>query len=146
MDKIRDVWIHDGIGNALSSYLDAQGRYVLNIHDADVHNILINRNFCDFDTATENPSVAISAGDVTIAVADTTGFAVGNAIVIKDAGDDIRERHFHITALVVDTSITVDRPIDIAYTTSATLELIVLSMNVNGSLAVPLIYELLKEV
>lgn len=141
MDKIRDVWAHDGSGNPLSSHLDNQGNYVLNIHDSDVHNVLVNSHFIDFDTATENPSVAITAGDTLIQVASTTGFSIGDDIVIKDVGGDMREHQFLITALVVDTSITVDRPIDIDYTTSATLELVLLNMNVNGSLAAPLIYE-----
>jgi hypothetical protein len=127
---------HDGLGNPIGS-LDG----ALDIHDADVHIVLINRHFIDFDSATENPSVAIVAGDTVILVADTTGFAVGNHIVIKDTGGDVREHHFDITAVVVNTSITVDRPIDIAYTTSATLEVVTLNMNVVGSLAAPLIYE-----
>jgi hypothetical protein len=117
-------------------------RGTLDIHDADIHNILINRHFIDFDAATENPSVAIAAGDTTVLVADTTGFAVGDDIVIKDAGGDVREHHFLITALVVNTSITVDRPIDKDYTTSATLELVAVDMNVAGTLAAPVIYEI----
>ena len=131
---------YDGAGNPLSSYLDNTGKYVLNVHDADVHNILINRHFVNFDTATENPTVAIVSGDTIILVADTTGFIVGGTIVIKDAAGDVREHHFVVTAVVANTSITVDRPIDNAYTTSATLEVVSMNMNVVGSLAAPISY------
>jgi len=133
--------LKDGAGNPIDSHIQADGGYALNIHNADVHNTLINRHFIDFDSATENPSVAITAGDTLITVVSTTGFTVGDPIVIKDAGGDIREHHLEITAIVVDTSITVDRPIDQDYTTSAALELVITNMNVSGSLASPLIYE-----
>lgn len=135
--------VYDGAGNPLSSYLDATGKYVLNIHDADVHNILINRHFVDFDTVTESPTVAIVPGDTVILVADTTGFVVGppaSTIAIKNAAGDVLEHHFVVTAVVANTSITVDRPIDLAYTTSATLEVVSLDMNVVGSLATPISY------
>ncbi len=135
MDNLRNVWVHDGNGNVINSLNGA-----LNVHDADSHIELVNRHFLDFDTATENPTGAISPGDTLVTVADTTGFAVGNPIVIRDAAGDIRESRFVITDLVVNTSITVDRPIDIAYTTSALLELVIDNMNVVGTLAAPLIY------
>jgi len=134
---VRNVWLHDGSGNAIGSLGGA-----INIHDADVHTVLVNRHFIDFDAATENPSVAIAEGDTIILVADTTGFVVDGHIVIKDASGDIMEHHLDITAVVVNTSITVDRPIDIAYTTSATLEVVMINMAATvGSLAAPIVYE-----
>lgn len=141
--EFRNMWMHDGVGNPISSYQDETGKYVLNIHDAHVHTVLINRHFIDFDSATESPSVAIVSGDTTVLVASTTGFSVGNMIVIKDANGDIREHHFEVTAVVADTSITLNRPIDMAYTTSAVLEVVIMNMNVAGSLASPVIYEII---
>ena len=133
---VRQVWLHDGTGNAIGS-LDG----AINVHDADTHIHLINQHFHDYDTPTENPSVAIVAGDTVILVADTTGFVVGDHILIEDAGGDVREHHFDITAVVVNTSITVDRPIDIAYTTSATLQEVIINMaSVVGTLAAPIVY------
>lgn len=132
MDKIRDVWAHDGIGNALSSYQDPQGNYVLNIHDADVHNVLVNRHFCKDGVGVEAIGSAVSAGDVTIAVASTTDLADGDFVMLKDSGGDIRETYFEITSIVVDTSITLDRPVDIAYATG-TIQEVIPSMNVDGS-------------
>ena len=135
--SIRDVWLSDGAGNAISSLGGA-----LNIHNADVHIHFINEDFYDLDTPTEAPSVAITAGDTVIAVADTTGFVVGDFIIILDAGGDKREEIFKITAVVVNTSIAVDRPIDIAYTTSATLQEIIINMNKVGTLAAPIVYSI----
>ena len=112
----------------------------LNIHDADIHTKIINRHFIDFDSATENPSVAIEINDTVILVASTTGFTVGDNMVIKDAGGDVREHVFIIVAVVADTSITVNRKIDVAYTTSATLEIVLTNMAVSGSLASPKTY------
>lgn len=131
----------DASGNVLTYYADEQGRYYANVHDGHPHNVLINRHFVDFDSSTENPSSAISSGDRTILVASTTGFIVGDHIVIKDASGDIREHHFDITAVVADTSITVNRPIDNAYTTSAVLEEVEIDMNVDGS-GTAVIYDL----
>lgn len=107
-DDVPKVIISDSSGNLINSLGNA-----LNVHTADVHNIIINRHFINYDAATENPSVAINAGDFLIEVNSTTGFSVGDNIVIKDANENIREHPFVITAVVVDTSITVDRPIDI---------------------------------
>lgn len=138
MSLVRNVFLHDGFGNPISSHEGA-----LDSHDAHVHHILINRHFIDFDAATENPLVAISVGDTVISVADTTGFTAGLHMVIKDAGGDMREHHFDIISIVVNTSITVDRPIDIAYTTSAILEIVVINMaSAAGTLAVPIIYDM----
>jgi hypothetical protein len=143
MDNLRNVWLHDNAGNPIGSYLEPGGvNYSLNVHDAHVHTILVNRHFLDFDSATESPSVAVTAGDYVIAVADTTGFAAGNHIVIRDAGGDVREHHFDIISLVVNTSITLNRPVAIAYTTSAVLEKVILNMNVVGSIAAPLTYSI----
>jgi hypothetical protein len=141
LDGTQIVRIYDGNGNPLSSYLDETGKYVFNTHNAHVHNVLINRHFVDFDSAAENPNTAIVSGDTIILVNSTTGFNVGDPIVIKDAGGDVREHHFDIVAVVADTSITVNRPIDNAYTVSATLEVVILDMNVVGTLASPIIYE-----
>ena len=67
---------------------------------------------------------------------------LGDNLIIKDSKDDISEHHFVIISLVVDTSITVDRPIDFNYNTSATIELVTLNMNVAGTLNNPIIYEM----
>lgn len=143
MSIVRNIFSHDGDGNPIGSHISADGvHYALDIHTAHIHNELVNRHFLDFDTATESPSVAIVAEDTVILVADTTGFVVGGHIVIRDASSNIHEHHFNIVAVVLNTSITVNRPIDIAYTTSATLEVVLMNMNVTGSLAVPLLYEI----
>lgn len=139
---VRNVWMHDGAGNPIGSHVEPGGtNYSINTHNAHVHTELVNRHFLDFDSATESPSVAIVSGDTVILVADTTGLVVGGHIVIRDASSNIHEHHFNITAVVVNTSVTVNRPIDIAYTTSAVLEVVIMNMNVVGSLAVPLVYE-----
>jgi hypothetical protein len=136
-DGSQKTQIVDGIGNVIGSLNNS-----LNVHNADVHTKIISRHFKNFNGATVNPSSAISPGDILINVTNTTGFAVGNEIVIKDSSGDIREHLFIITNLVVNTSITVDKPIERSYTTSATLEIVISNMNVNGSLSTPIIFEI----
>jgi len=134
--------LHDGSGNPLASYAGENNAFSLNVHDADTHNVLVNRHFINFDSVTENPTAAIVSGDTVVLVASTTGFVAGvTMIVIKDAGGDVREHHFEVTAISVNTSITLNRPVDNAYTTSATLEAVATNMAVVGSLAAPVVYE-----
>lgn len=134
--------MQDGEGNPLSSYEDEAGHNSLDIHDSDVHTILINRHFIDFDSATENPTVAIVAGDYVVLVASTAGFVAGTShIVIRDVNGDVFEHHFEVIAITADTSITLNRPIDNDYPVTASLEVVVMHMNsVVGSLVAPIIY------
>lgn len=132
-----DVNIHDGNGKPIGSLSGA-----LNIHDADVHTQIINRHFVDFDSATENPLENISSGNITVLVTDTTGFSIGDHIIIRDFRGDILEHHFDIVDISIDTSIEVGRPIDNNYNTSATLEVVLINMAVSGSPASPIIYEI----
>lgn len=134
--------MQDGVGNPLAAYKGEDGDFSLDVHNAHVHNVLINRHFIKFDSATENPSVAISSGDTLIQVASTTGFTANDHLVIKDASGNVQEHHFDIISTVPDTSITINRPIDNDYTTSATLEKVDINMNVVGTLASPVIYKL----
>lgn len=128
------------LGDAVGVYVAEDGKGAINVHDADVHTTLINRHFMDFDSATESPTVAIASGDYTILVASTTGFTVGDHVVIREADTSIREHHFDITAITVDTSITLNRPIDNAYAVTAVIERVIANMNVVGTLASPKIY------
>lgn len=114
----------------------------LNVHEADVHTDMINRHFINFDTSTESPNAAITSGDTVVFVDSTTGFSADDDIVIKDAIGNVIEQHFVVTAISVDVSITLDRPIDNDYTTSASLEEVVENLNVDGTLASPIIFEL----
>jgi len=129
--QIVQARLYDWAWNPISSLL-----WAIDIHNADVHTDLINRHFMIPDWATESPSVAVDIGDVTILVASTTGFTVGDDVVINDLDGFRREYHFVITAISVNTSITLDRPTDRAYTTSAVIERVSENLAVDGSTTV----------
>lgn len=132
----------DGAGNPIHSYRDEAGHYSIDIHDSDVHSLIINRHFIDTDSVTENPSVAITSGDTVIQLADTTGFTASSSMIIKDIDGKVKEHHFVIVSVTLNTSITVNRPVDLNYTTGATLEIVVINMNVSGTLSSPKIYSI----
>lgn len=133
-DASQKTQIVDGSGNVIGSLNNA-----LNIHDADIHTKIITRHFIDFDSSTEAIS-SVSAGDTVLLVASTTGFTTDDDVVLKDSGGDVREHHFVVGAVVADTSIALNRPVDIAYATG-TIEEVIVNMNVDGS-GSTLIYEI----
>lgn len=114
----------------------------LNVHDTDLHDEMVNRHLINFDGSIESPNTAITSGDVDVLVDSTAGFGADDDIVIKDASGNVIEQHFVITAIDVDVSITVDRPIDNDYTISASIEEVNHNLNVDGTLASPVIFEL----
>jgi hypothetical protein len=121
-----EVWLFDGTGSAIGSLGGA-----VNVHQADVHTVLINRHFIDFDSSTEAIS-SVSAGDTVLLVASTTGFVDGDHVVLKDSDGYIREHHFEVIAVVADTSIELDNPVAIDYATG-TIEEVILNGAVDGS-------------
>ena len=105
--------LHDGLGNKISSYYDAASdKYVLDVHDADVHHRVVNKLVHQHTATTTTISTASAANDYQINVASTTGFLVGNAIHINTT--TIESTHPIITAVTPGTPgvLTLDRRLD----------------------------------
>lgn len=130
MSILRNVNVHDGIGNPIYSLLNA-----INIHDADVHREIINRQFYQDTATTTTFSVAASAGDTQINLTSATGFAVGNYLNLSSATHEEPQKPI-ITALA-GTVATLDRPIDFDYAIADTITKSLVNMNVTGTLASP---------
>lgn len=98
-------------------------RGALNVHNGDVHFFAVNRHFTVLDSATTTLNSAATQDDTSISVVNTAGFSVGDSIRLEEGTiseyDDIL-----ITVIAAGTpgTLTLDRPLDFTYTTSATVE------------------------
>ena len=110
-----EVKTQDGEGNPLSSYYNqATGNHVLNVHDADVHNVPVNQYFHQHTGITTTLTTATLATGTTyiIDVADTTGFATADFIQV--GADNHTGVKYQIIALTA-TTITLDSYIDVEF-------------------------------
>ena len=130
MSELRKVYLHDGLGNPIGSFSGA-----LNVHDADVHRIVINRAFSQQSATTTTFSSAATAGDTQIVVASATGFAVGDFIQMYGA-TDIEPVHRRITA-ITGTTFTLDGPLDNSYAIGESVYIEIINMAQIGTLASP---------
>jgi hypothetical protein len=115
-------------------------RGALNVHQADVHLISINRHFTRFDTATTTVSTASIVGATSLTVADTTGFTVGDFVFIND-GSTEEPNDPSITAIAAGApgTLTLDGPLDNAYPISSGVERVDIDMTLTvGTLAAPI--------
>jgi len=103
----------------------------LNVTDGMVHKTPISRVFHRYLGGQTTPSVAITAGDRTVTFTSTASFDIGDTIYIEEG------MVFELTPLhiedIVGSVITVNRPIDNNYTTSADIYEISTNMAVDGS-------------
>ena len=139
-DATQKSQIVDGSGNVIGSLNNA-----LNIHDADVHVTMVHRNLVNVTATTSTLASGASAGDtvITIQNGDMASFAVGDKISITE-GNTEEPNCLTITvkgAAPPDT-LTLDRPLDNAYTTSATVTKVEENLVANGSLSSPISYTL----
>ncbi|MCK5608278.1 hypothetical protein KAR91_40730 [Candidatus Pacearchaeota archaeon] len=121
----------------ISSY-----RGVLNVNSAWVHRKIVNETFHEHDSAQTTPSGSVSAGDTSIVVNDATGFVAGDTIKLEEGST---QEIGLITLTNVDLgtdTLTLDRPLGNDYTTAAIIEKVVANMAVNGSLTVPVVFEI----
>jgi len=115
-------------------------RGALQVDSALVHQVGILEHFKRTNGATTTLDVAASSGDTLINVVDTTGFAVGDLVILYNT--TITERsHFHITAVNAGVSLTLDRPIDNDFDIGDHVDEIEIGMNQTGSLAAPLSFK-----
>lgn len=129
MSDLRDVYLHDGDGNPIGSLGGA-----LSIHDADVHRFIVNQHFHQYTATTTTFSVAATAGDTDINLADATGFAIGDHISLSGLNSEVV---FPKITNLVGTVATLDRPIDHDYSIGDSITKTLISMDVVGTLASP---------
>jgi hypothetical protein len=126
--------LHDGDGNPIGSYKGA-----LDVHQAEVHSEVVNELF-NLHTGVETTiAVAVTAGDTSVEVADTTGFSVGSALEIHDGN---RETTFPlITALPGANVMALDRPLDFDYAIGDTVDEVHTDLRTSlGTLAAPVVH------
>lgn len=100
----------------------------------------INENFQRDNGASTTLAVAASVGDTSIEVADATGLTVGNTIRIYNATTTERT-HIHIT-IVAAAVLTLDRPLDNAYSIGDSVVETEIDLSQDGSLAAPLSFKI----
>lgn len=132
------VIITDGNGNPLSSYYSAAtDSYVLNTHDADVHNVPVNQHFHQHTGISTTLTVATNADGSTyiITVADSTGFVAGEFVQI---GGDANHTGIKIPIIsVVGNVITLSARVDFGWPIGTSVEVVIIDMAVSGTLAAP---------
>ena len=112
--------------------------HALLVHNEDIDVTLVNQLAHEHTATNTTPTAAIAAGDTGFTLTSATGFAIGNRLLITENTNT--EDHLpEITNLVVAV-VTLDGPIDVAYTTAATITKVVTDMAVSGSLASPVSY------
>jgi len=79
------------------------------------------------------------AGDTSVTVVDASGLSVGNYLQLENG---VLETTFPIITAIVTNTITLDRPLNIAFPIGATVEKILVDMSVVGSLASPQSFKL----
>jgi len=136
------VVLNDGFGNPINAFFNAAtGKFALDIHDADVHNVGVNKYLHQHSGVSTTLSVDSAVNDYQINVADTTGFIVGNALHINTTVTE--PTHPIITAITPGAPgvFTLDRRLDIAHLIDDEIELSVIDLASQvGTLAAPQIY------
>lgn len=129
------VSLQDGYGNQINSVGGA-----INVHQADVHNVVINQYIHQDTAVVTTIAVQTSIGDVSFTVADSTGFVAGSFIHINTT--TIETTHPEIIS-VVGNVITVDRPLDRVHFVGDIIDKVFIDMAFAGqvgTLAAPQIY------
>jgi len=97
----------------------------IDVHTADVHNVVINQ-YVHQDTAVASTlAVASLANDYTIEVADATGFIVGGFLHVNTTA--IETTHSQITAIAGNV-LTLDRRLDFAHSIGDDVNQVVVDM------------------
>lgn len=124
----------DGLGNAIES-LDG----AISIHDADVHHTPINEFFYRFTGVETTVAVISSAGATQLTVASTANL-LNQTVQIKNG--DLEVTLPKVNA-VNGNIITLDRPLDNAYSIGSTVKVVDYNIrNTIGSLAAPISYKI----
>ncbi|MDH4129716.1 MAG: hypothetical protein OEV44_13225 [Spirochaetota bacterium] len=119
-------------------------RKALDINNAWRHRKIVNETFHKHTGTLTNPSAPITPSSVSVTVASPTGFATGGKVKLSEVADGVGFQEIGLLTItnVTGSVVTFDRPIGNAYTVAATLEVVLVNMNVNGSLDSPVIFEI----
>lgn len=112
----------------------------VDIHDADVHTVIINQNIHQHTAVTTTIAIAVSAGDYEITVADATGFAVNDFIHLNSTS--IETAHQKILS-IAGNLLTLDRRLDKAHNIDDDVIKVIVDMALAGqvgTLASPQVY------
>ena len=133
------VGLFDGAKNPIGSLNGA-----INVHDADVHQEMVNKLFNEHTGIETTLTVAVVGGDVEweISVADATGFSVGDSLHLNTGNEETT--HPVITAISAATGpsvFTLDRRLDVSHDIGDAVELANVNMvSANGTMAAPIVY------
>ena len=108
------------------------------VHNEDIDVQLINFLMHEETGTTFTLASAITSGDTSITVTDATGLIVGDRLEITE-GINIQFSLPVITNIAAGV-LTLDGPIDDAFTVAATVELVEVNMAVSGTLGTPVAY------
>lgn len=115
-------------------------RGALQVDPALVHQVGISEHAKRDLGGTTTFDVAASSGDTLINVAATTGFIVGDIVIVFDTSV-VERSHFHIVAVDAGVSLTLSRPLDNDFEIGDNVQEVQIGMNVLGSLASPLSFK-----
>lgn len=139
MSKIRKFWLFDAVGNAINSLNNA-----INVHVTDVHFEALSLH-AKLDSGTSETfgasGAAVGVNSFDVASGQGSTFSVNDRIKITE-GTIVESDILRIISVVSDT-ITIDRPLENTYTSAGIIEITDIDLsNANGSIAVPVIYEI----
>ena len=130
MSLLRSTNLNDGYGNPIKSDLGA-----LNVTLSDTNFVIVN-TFFEHQTGVSTTLASDSlAGATSITVTSATGFTVGSVLDIYD-GDN--EKVFPTITGITGTILTLDKPLDNAYTAGDIVDEILVNMAVSGALTSPM--------
>ena len=113
--------------------------HALVVHDEDIDTILVNQLAHEHTAVSTTPTSAISPGDTSFTLTSSVGFATGDSLLITEGGNS--EIHLPKITDLTGAVVTLDGPIDLDYTTAATIALAKVEMRATiGSLASPISY------
>ena len=153
--RLGDSLVADDDATAVKAVLTAQDltgvfsnigqfRGALNVHNSDVHQKLVNSHFTTDLVNTTTVTPASLSGDTIINVADTTGFLVGSTITITNG--PVQEINGAVVTIVgagAPGTLTLDRPLDNAYSIGSTVSLVDENLaSLVGTLAAPISYRM----
>jgi hypothetical protein len=127
--------LQDGSGNPIESLNGA-----INVHVADVHDTLINRNAANFTGTTSTLNGAVSAGAVQITVNDAATFVATDWLQLTD-GTTQETNFVQVVDATADPVLEIDRPLDNSYSNGAGVEKVLVNLaSTVGSRAAPISY------
>lgn len=123
-------------GGPYTTYMGAQ-----NVHIDELHNQPVNELFHLHTGTIDTLAVAVTQGDTSIELTDTTGFVAGSAIQINNG--QIETTFPIITDVPGGNVLTLDRPLDFAYGIGDQVEVVHTDLSTTaGSLASPIIHQI----